>query len=42
MEFISGHFTKQHKQFLQANDKMSEGMELPAKNIKFSAKHQDH
>ena len=34
MEFISGrHFTKQRKQFLQANDKLYEGVELPTKNI---------
>ena len=29
MEFISG--IKQHKKFLQANDKLYEGMELPTK-----------
>ena len=29
MEFISG--TKQHKQFLQINDKLYKGMELPKK-----------
>ena len=34
MEFISGrHLTKQRKQFLQANDKLYEGVELPTKNI---------
>ena len=31
MEVISG--TKQYKQFLQANDKLYEGMELPTKHI---------
>ena len=37
MEFISGrHFTKQRKQFLQANDKLYEGVELPTKNIRSS------
>ena len=34
MEFISGrHFTKQRTQFLQANDKPYEGMELPTKTL---------
>ena len=43
MEFISGrHFTKQRKQFLQANDKLYEGVELPTKNIRFSTKHRDY
>ena len=37
MEFISGrHLTKQRKQFLQANDKLYEGVELPTKNIRSS------
>ena len=37
MEFILGrHFTKQRKQFLQANDKLYEGVELPTKNIRSS------
>ena len=32
MEFIAGRsFTKQHKQFLQANDKLFEGMDLHTK-----------
>ena len=31
------HFTKQRKQFLQANDKLYEGMELPTPNIKPSS-----
>ena len=34
MEFISGN--KQHKQFLQANNKLCEGMELPTKNTRSS------
>ena len=43
MEFISGgSFTKQRKQFLQANDKLCEGMELPTKNIRSSTEHRDH
>ena len=43
MEFISGrHFTKQSKQFLQANDKLCEGMKLPTKNIKSSTEHRDY
>ena len=43
MEFILGrHFTKQRKQFLQANDKLYEGVELPTKNIRFSTKHRDY
>ena len=37
MEFISGRrFTKQRKQFLQANDKLYEGVELHTKNIRSS------
>ena len=40
MEFISG--TKQHKQFLQENDKLYEGVELPTKNIRSSTEHLDH
>ena len=37
MEFISGrHLTKQRKQFLQANDKLYEGVELHTKNIRSS------
>ena len=39
MEFISGRFTKQRKQFLQANDKLYEGVELPTKNIRSSTEH---
>ena len=43
MEFISGRsFTKQRKQFLQGNDKLYEGMELPTKNIRSSTEHRDH
>ena len=43
MEFISERFfTKQRKLFLQANDKLYEGMELPAKNIRSSTEHRDH
>ena len=34
--------TKECKQFLQANDKLHEGMELPTKNIISSTEHQDH
>ena len=38
MEFISGRrLTKQ--QFLQANDKLYEGVELPTKNIRTSTEH---
>ena len=40
MEFISG--TKQHKQFLEANDKLCEGMELYTKNIRSTPEHRDH
>ena len=37
MDFISRRFfTKQRKQFLQANDKLYEGVELPTKNIRSS------
>ena len=32
-------FTKQRKQFLQENDKLYEGVELPTKNIRSSSKH---
>ena len=43
MEFILGRsFTKQWKQFLQANDKLYEAMELPTKNIRSSTEHRDH
>ena len=35
-------FAKQRKQFLQANDKLYEGMELPTKNIRSSPEHRDH
>ena len=43
MEIISErHITKQRKQFLQANDKLYEGVELPTKNIRSSTEHQDH
>ena len=42
MEFVSGrHFTKQWKQFLQANDKLYESMELPTQNIRSSTEHRD-
>ena len=41
MEFISGrHLTKQ--QFLQANDKLCETVELPTRNIRSSTEHRDH
>ena len=40
MEFISG--TKQYKQFLQANGKLYEGIELYTKNTRSSAEHRDH
>ena len=36
------HFTKQRKQFLQGNDKLYEGMELPTKIIRSSTEHRDH
>ena len=40
MEFISRRsFTKQ--QFLQANDKLYEDMELPTKNTRPSTEHRD-
>ena len=43
MEFISGrHFTKRRKQFLQANDKLYDGVELPTKNIKSFTEHRDY
>ena len=43
MEFIAGRsFTKQHKQLLQSNHKLYEGMELHTKNIRFSPEHRDH
>ena len=43
MKFISGrHFTKQRKQFLQANNKLYEGVELPTKNIRSSTEHRDY
>ena len=43
MEFILGkHFTKQRKRFLQANDKLYEGVELPTKNIRSSTEHRDY
>ena len=43
MENISRRsFTKQRKQFLQTNDKLYEGVELPTKNIRSSAKHRYH
>ena len=42
MEFISGRNpTKQWKQFLQANDKLYNGVELPTKNIRSSTKKKD-
>ena len=41
MEFASGgSFTKQ--QFLQANDKLYEGVELATKNIRSSTEHGEH
>ena len=40
MEFILG--TKQDTQFLQANDKLYESMELPTKKIRSSTEHRDH
>ena len=43
MKLVSGrHFTKQRKQFLQANDKLYERVELHTKNIRFSPEHRDH
>ena len=43
MEFIAGRsFTKQHKQLLQANDKLFEGMEIHIKNIRFSPEYRDN
>ena len=43
MEFIVGRFfTKQHKQILQANNKMYKGMELHTKYIRFSPEHKGH
>ena len=40
MEFISGRrLTEQRKQFLQTNDKLYEGVELPAKNIRSLTEH---
>ena len=43
MEFISERsFTKQHKQFLQANDNYGHGIELHTKNIRSSTEHQDY
>ena len=42
MEFIRGRFTKQRKQFLQANDKLYEGVELPIKCIRSSIEHRDY
>ena len=43
MEFISGRrFTKQRKQFLQANGKLYEGIALPTKIIRPSTEHRDH
>ena len=43
MEFISGRrFTKQRKQFLQTNNKLYKGIELPTKNIISSTEHQDY
>ena len=40
MKFISERLlTKQREQFLQANDKLYEGVELPTKTIRLSTKH---
>ena len=36
------YFTKQCKQFLQANDKLYEGVGLPTKNIRSPSEHRDH
>ena len=42
LEFISGrNFTKPRKQFLQANEKLYEGVGLPTKNIRSSTEHRD-
>ena len=42
-ETISGRsFTKQRRQFFQANDKLYEGMELPTKIIRSFTEHWDH
>ena len=35
------YFTKQRKQFLQANDKLYEGVGLPKKTIRSSTEHRD-
>ena len=43
MEFISGrYFTKQCKQFLQANDKLYGGMKLPTENIRSSTEQRNY
>ena len=43
MEFISGRqFTKQRKQFLQAKDKLYEGVKLPTKKIRPSIENRDY
>ena len=43
VELISGRsFTKQRKKFLQSNDKLCDGMELPTKNIRSSTGQGDH
>ena len=43
MKFISERrLTEQRKQFLQANDKLYEGTELPTRNIRSSTEHRDH
>ena len=39
---FQGDTYQQRKQFLQANDKLYEGVELPTKNIRSSTEHQDH
>ena len=43
METVSERsFTKQLQQFLQANDKIYEGMKLPSKNIRSSTEQGDY
>ena len=42
METILRSFVKQRKQFLQANDKLHEGVGLSTKNIRSHRDHQAH
>ena len=43
METISKrYFSKQRKQFLEANDKLYDGVRLSTKNIRPFTEHQDH